>query len=62
MARLVQNGAVVEESALSYAGEESTYAGELTLSVFGAAELEVLAMDPTSANFGQVVRELRVHP
>ncbi len=52
VARLLRNGYVIAETALAFAGERSTYAGELPLSAAGPAELMVLAMDPANANFG----------
>ncbi len=52
VARLLRDGQVVEEVSLAFAGERSTYAGELVLSGGGVVELMVLAMDPANANFG----------
>ena len=52
VARLLRNGDVIAETTLAFAGERSTYAGELPLSTAGPVELMVLAMDPTNANFG----------
>ena len=52
VARLLRDGDVIAETTLAFAGERSTYAGELPLSTAGPVELMVLAMDPTNANFG----------
>ena len=52
MARLLRNGDVIAETTLAFAGERSTYAGELPLSTAGPVELMILAMDPANANFG----------
>ncbi len=52
VARLLRDGDVIAETTLAFAGERSTYAGELVLSGGGVVELMVLAMDPANANFG----------
>lgn len=52
VARLLRNGDVIAETTLAFAGERSTYAGELPLSTAGPVELMILAMDPANANFG----------
>lgn len=51
VARIVRDGEVVAEAPLPYAGETSTFAGSVP-SADGAAELQVLAIDPARANFG----------
>ncbi len=56
VARLKADGAVVSESSLSYAGQPSIFGG--TVSVPAEAlghdlELEVLASDPATGNFGR---------
>ena len=60
MARLVLEGEVIEEVPLTYAGQVSTFDGEITASRTGVFQLVVLAMDPANANFGRVVRDLFV--
>ncbi|MCH7764941.1 MAG: hypothetical protein IH916_00070 [Acidobacteria bacterium] len=60
MARLLRNGDVIAETTLAFAGERSTYAGELPLSTAGPVELMVLAMDPANANFGWARQEFVV--
>jgi hypothetical protein len=62
VARLLRNGQVVEEVPLAFAGERSTYAGELPLSTAGPVELMVLAMDPANANFGWARQEFQLAP
>ncbi len=52
VARLLRDGDVIAETTLAFAGERSTYAGELPLSTAGPVELMILAMDPANANFG----------
>lgn len=56
-ARLWSNGEVVSESALEYAGQPSTFRGTLTIpaSADGDLELEVLAADAETINFGHHV-------
>ncbi len=62
VARLLRNGDVIAETTLAFAGERSTYAGELPLSTAGPVELMVLAMDPTNANFGWARQEFQLAP
>lgn len=52
VARLLRDGAVVASTPLAYAGEQSTYHGTLTPPVPGAYTVDVIASDPTRANFG----------
>ncbi len=60
VARLLRDGDVIAETTLAFAGERSTYAGELPLSTAGPVELMVLAMDPANANFGWARQEFVV--
>lgn len=60
VARLLRNGDVIAETTLAFAGERSTYAGELPLSTAGPVELMILAMDPANANFGWARQEFVV--
>ncbi len=62
VARLLRDGQVVAETALAYTGGTSTYAGRLPLAAPGAAEVEVLAMDPATANFGRARAAVSVVP
>ncbi len=62
VARLLRNGDVIAETTLAFAGERSTYAGELPLSTAGPVELMVLAMDPANANFGWARQEFQLAP
>ncbi len=62
VARLLRNGDVIAETTLAFAGERSTYAGELALSGGGVVELMVLAMDPANANFGWARQEFQLAP
>ncbi|RMG44161.1 MAG: hypothetical protein D6723_19675 [Acidobacteria bacterium] len=59
---MVRDGKVVKEVPLRYAGRMSTYEGRLTPTQAGTFDLEVLAMDPSRANFGMATRPLTVKP
>ncbi len=52
VAQLLHDGDVIAETTLTFAGERSTYAGELPLSTAGPVGLMILAMYPANANFG----------
>jgi len=54
-ARIVDGeGTVLEKAPLSYAGTTSTYRGRIRVPSGEGLSLQVLAMDPGKANFGQV--------
>ncbi|WP_145978922.1 hypothetical protein [Gemmatimonas phototrophica] len=60
VARLVRNGVVVREGALTYGGESSIYTGELAPVESGVYQLEVLAANPGAATFGIVRRRVTI--
>lgn len=60
MARLRQDGGVVQETPLRFTGATSIYGGQLRMPFTGSYTLEVLASEPTEANFGRVERRLTV--
>lgn len=62
IARVVRAGKVLEEVPLRYAGEKSSFAGQVPLATAGLIELEVLALDPANANFGLARQSLTVVP
>ena len=62
MARLVGNGQRSADVKLTYAGQRSTLAGQLPLTVNGPVTLQILAMDADNANFGLHERTLSVKP
>jgi hypothetical protein len=62
VARLVRNGKVETEVALHYAGQQNTFVGTVPVSAGGKAELDILAMDPDSANFGIFRQDVTVTP
>ena len=53
-ARIVEDDKVLETAILVYAGEPSVYAGRITVPVEDGLTLQVLAMDPSTGNFGMV--------
>lgn len=59
-ARLVQDGRVVRETEMSFAGETSVFEGTITPPEAGSYELVVLASDADRANFGRVRTQLSV--
>jgi hypothetical protein len=52
LARLVRDGRIIAEEELDYAGSPSRFVGEITPPDAGAAELQVLALDPARGNTG----------
>jgi len=58
----VRDGKVVKEAPLRYAGQVSTYEGQLIPDQAGTFDLEVLAMDARRANFGMTKIPLTVKP
>lgn len=53
IARLWKGNEIRQEIPLRYAGKVSTFDGQLTITSAGQWEVEVLAMDPSNANFGR---------
>lgn len=53
---------MIARAPLGYAGEVSTFAGEITPPEGGTMELVVLAAQPEEANFGRAWREIEVSP
>ncbi|GMR14097.1 MAG: hypothetical protein BMS9Abin29_2329 [Gemmatimonadota bacterium] len=60
-ARLVEDGRVLAEVPLVYAGQRSIYRGTITSPGSGEAELQVIAVDVGRANTGMATRSLRIH-
>ena len=59
---MVQDDNIISEAPLSYAGKQSTFAGQLSLPKAGSFELQVLAMEPANANFGIIRRNVTITP
>jgi hypothetical protein len=60
VARLVRDSAVVAETKLTYAGEQSIYSGELGKVDAGSYRLEVIAASPSSVTNGVIRRRITV--
>ena len=62
VARLVRSGKIEAEIPLQYAGVQNTFHAEIPASAAGPLELQLLAMDPESANFGMTRQSLSILP
>jgi hypothetical protein len=62
VARVVRGGHVEAEVPLHYAGQQNTFAGTVPISTAGKVELDILALDPPSANFGMFHQDVTVTP
>jgi hypothetical protein len=56
----VQRGRVVTEVTLAFSGEQSVYSGVIKMEHSGRSELQVLAIQPETANFGIVKQKFKV--
>ncbi|MEN8374386.1 MAG: hypothetical protein ABFS34_02945 [Gemmatimonadota bacterium] len=59
-ARLVRGSDVIGEWPLSFSGERSLYAAEISAQEAGDFELQVIATDARTANFGMTTRRISV--
>lgn len=55
-ARIVRDDTVLQTAILTYAGETSVYAGRVSVPAEDGLSLQILAMDPSTANFGMIER------
>jgi hypothetical protein len=62
VARLLRDGKVQEEIPMTYAGVQNTFHADVPVTVAGSMELQVLALDPASANFGMNREVIAVVP
>ena len=62
VARLLRDGKVESEIPMTYAGVQNTFHTEVPVSAAGSMELQVLALDPASANFGMTKEAIAVIP
>jgi hypothetical protein len=62
VARLLRDGKVESEIPMTYAGVQNTFHADVPVTTAGPMELQVLAMDPTSANFGMNREAIAVVP
>ena len=62
VARLLRDGKVESETPMTYAGVQNTFHADVPMPAAGAMELQVLALDPASANFGMTKEALAIIP
>ena len=62
IARLKRDDQILQKTSLHYAGKASTFDGQLTIPSAGQWEVEVLAMDPSNANFGRAGQKVNISP
>jgi hypothetical protein len=62
VARLLKDGKVESETAMTYAGVQNTFHTDVPITATGPLELQVLAMDPASANFGMTREAIAIVP
>jgi len=62
VARLLRDGKVESEIPMSYAGVQNTFHTDVPVTAAGPLELQVLAMDPGSANFGMTREAIAIVP
>jgi hypothetical protein len=62
VARLLRDGKVESEFPMTYAGVQNTFHADVSAAALGATELQVLALDPASANFGMTRESVSLVP
>jgi hypothetical protein len=62
VARLLRDGKVESEVPMTYAGVQNTFHADVSPMAAGSLELQVLAMDPASANFGMMKEAVALVP
>ena len=62
VARLLRDGKVESEIPMTYAGVQNTFHADVPVTAPGPLELQVLAMDPASANFGMTKEAIAIVP
>jgi hypothetical protein len=62
VARLLRGGKVESEIPMTYAGVQNTFHADVPVTAAGPLELQVLAMDPASANFGMDREAIAIIP
>jgi hypothetical protein len=62
VARLLRNGKVESEIPMTYAGVQNTFHVDVPVAAPGPVELQVLALDPGSANFGMTREAIAIIP
>jgi hypothetical protein len=62
VARLLRDGKVESEIPMAYAGVQNTFHVQVPVTAAGPMELQVLALDPGSANFGMTREAIAIVP
>ena len=62
VARLLRDGKVESEIPMTYAGVQNTFHADVPVTAAGSMELQVLALDPGSANFGITKEAIAIVP
>ena len=62
VARLLRDGKVQSEIPMTYAGVQNTFHADVSPNITGPVELQVLAIDPASANFGMTKEAVALVP
>src|ERR1700688_1657101 len=62
VARLLRDGKVMSEIPMTYAGVQNTFHVDVPVTAPGPVELQVLALDPGSANFGMNREAIAIVP
>jgi len=62
VARLLRDGKVQSETPMTYAGVQNTFHANVSDLAAGSMELQILALDPASANFGMTKEALAIVP
>jgi hypothetical protein len=62
VARLLRDGKVESEIPMTYAGVQNTFHTDVPVTAAGPLELQVLALDPGSANFGMTKEAIAIVP
>jgi hypothetical protein len=62
VARLLRDGKVESETPMTYAGVQNTFHVDVPAPTTGPLELQVLALDPGSANFGMTREAIAIVP
>ncbi len=60
--RLLRDGKVQSEIPMTYAGVQNTFHADVPVTAAGPLELQVLALDPGSANFGMMKEAVAIVP
>jgi hypothetical protein len=62
VARVLRDGKIESETPMTYAGVQNTFHVNVTAAAAGPVELQILALDPASANFGMMHEAVALVP